>query len=119
MHIGIETYFESCPSSGNIHVGYKVTLELSQAHSARGRLRDKHQIKLRDKLAKLKAEQMEKAVEEGVNEELDPRDAVMARTSEKAAASSKSRFIGIIWQLEIGQRISALQWDFQAPSPLI
>ena len=65
--------------------------QIVQAHSARGRLRDKHQIKLRDKLAKLKAEQMEKAVEEGVNEELDPRDAMMARTSERAAAPSKSR----------------------------
>ena len=43
-------------------------------------------------MAKLKAEQMEKAVEEGVNEELDPRDAMMARTSERAAApASKSR----------------------------
>ena len=42
-------------------------------------------------MAKLKAEQMEKAVEEGVNEELDPRDAMMARTSERAAAPSKSR----------------------------
>ena len=44
-------------------------------------------------MAKLKAEQMEKAVEEGVNEELDPRDAMMARTSEKqqAAVSSSSK----------------------------
>ena len=41
-------------------------------------------------MAKLKAEQMEKAVEEGVNEELDPRDAMMARSS-GTAAPSKSR----------------------------
>ena len=61
-----------------------------KAHSARGRLRDKHQIKLKDKLAKLKAEQMEKAVEEGVNEELDPRDAMMARSKERAADKPSS-----------------------------
>merc|ERR1719153_1846894 len=74
-----------------IDIGYWESL-LSQlkAHSARGRLRDKHQIKLKDKLAKLKAEQMEKAVEEGVNEELDPRDAMMARSREKAADKPRS-----------------------------
>jgi len=74
-----------------IDIGYWESL-LSQlkAHSARGRLRDKHQIKLKDKLAKLKAEQMEKAVEEGVNEELDPRDAMMARSKERAADKPRS-----------------------------
>jgi len=95
LQTGIEAKLQQ--RQEGIDIGYWESL-LSQlkAHSARGRLRDKHQIKLKDKLAKLKAEQMEKAVEEGVNEELDPRDAMMARTSEKQQAavvssSSKSR----------------------------
>ena len=92
---GIESKLKQ--GAEGLDIGYWESL-LSQlkAHSARGRLRDKHQEKLRDKLRALKAEQLEKAGGEEYGG-LDPRDDVMAKASSSAkTGQAKDRCVDIL-----------------------